>query len=159
MGIGNSVQFSRSILSDSASPGTAACQASHPSPTPGPCSNSCPSSWWCHLTISSSIVPFSSRLQSGSFPLRQFFASHSQSTGASTLALVQWIVICPMNLQDWFPLRLTGLIFLLSKGFSRVFSNTTVQKHQFFSAQFFLWSIHDHFFSSIHDHWKNQSFD
>ena len=107
-----------------------------PSPTPGVCSNSWPLSRWCHPTISSSVVPFSSRLQpfpaSGSFPMSQFFASCGQSIGVSALASV-----LPMNIQDWFPLRLTGWISLQSKGLPRVFSNTTVQKHQFFSAQFF----------------------
>ena len=103
------------------------------SPTPGACSNSCPLSQWCHPTSSSSVASFSSCLQSfpasGSFPMSQFFTSGSQSIGvsASTSGL-------PMNIQDWFPLGLAGLIFLQSKGLSRVFSNTIVQKHQFFSA-------------------------
>ena len=105
-----------------------------PLPTPGACSNSCPSSQWCHPTISSSAIPFSSCLQSfpasGSFPVTQFFASGGQSIGASASASV-----LPVNIQDWFPLGLTGLISLQSKGLSRVFSNTTVQKHQFFSSQ------------------------
>ena len=105
-----------------------------PSPIPGACSNSCPSSWWCHPTISSSVIPFSSCLQpfpaSGSFPMSQFFTSGGQSIGASASASV-----LPMNIQDWFPLGWTGWISLLSKGLSRVFSNTTVQKHQFFSNQ------------------------
>ena len=95
--------------------------------------NSCPSSPWCHPSISSSVVPFSSYLQSfpapGSFPVSQFFASDSQSIGVSASASV-----LPMNIQDWFPLGWTGWISLLSKGLSRVFSNTTVQKHQFFSG-------------------------
>ena len=89
-----------------------------PSPTPGACSDSCPSSWWCHPTISSSVVPFSSCLQSfpasGSFPVSQFFASDGQSIGASASASV-----LPMNIQDWCPLRLTGLISLQFKGLSR----------------------------------------
>ena len=101
-------------------------------PTPGACSNSCPSSWWCHPTISSSVIPFSSCLQSfpasGSFSVSQFFLSGGQIIGAS--ASVLW-----MNIQDWFPLGLTGLISLQSKGLSRVFSNTTVQKHKFFGTQ------------------------
>ena len=105
-----------------------------PSPTPGACSNPCPSSQWCHPTISSSVIPFSSCLQSfpalGSFPMSQFFTSGDQSIGVSALASV-----LPMNIQDWFTLRLTGLISMLSKGLSRVFSNTTVQKHRFFGAQ------------------------
>ena len=100
------------------------------------CSNSCPSSQWCHPTISSSVVPFSC-FQSfpalGSFSMSQFFASGGQSIGASASAL-------PMNIQDWPPLGLTGLISLLSKGLSRVFSSTTVWNHQFFGAQFSLWS-------------------
>ena len=105
-----------------------------PSPTPGVYSNSCPLSWWCHPTISSSVVPFSFHLQSfpasASFPMSQFFTSGGQSTGVSPSASV-----LPMNIQDWFPLGWTGWISLQSKGLSRVFSNTTVQKHQFFSAQ------------------------
>ena len=100
-----------------------------PSLTTRVCSNSCLSSRWCHPTISSSVIPFSSCLQSypasGPFPMSQFFVSGGQSIGASASAL-------PMNIQGWFPLRLTSLISLLSKGLSRVFSSTTVQKHQFF---------------------------
>ena len=96
--------------------------------------NSCPSSRWCHPAISSSVVPCSSCLKSfpatGSFPMSQFFTSGGQSIGVSTSASV-----LPMNIQDWFPLGLTGWISLQSKGPSRVFSNTTVQKHQFFGAQ------------------------
>ena len=102
------------------------------SPTPGACSNSSSLSWWCHPTISCSIVPFSSCLQSfsasGSFPMTQFFTSGGQSIGVSASPLV-----LPMNIQDWFPLGWTGWISLQSKGLLRVFSNTTVQKHQFFS--------------------------
>ena len=105
-----------------------------PSPTPGACSNSCPSSQWCHPTISSSVVSFSSCLQSfpttGSFPMSQFFTSGGHSIGVSASASV-----LPMNIQDWFPLGWTGWISLLSKGLSRGFSNTTVQKHQFFGTQ------------------------
>ena len=106
-----------------------------PSPTPEVYSNSCPLSRWCHPTTHpSSVVPFSSCLQSfpasGSFPMSQFFASGLQSIRASASASA-----LPMNIQDWFPLGLTGLISLQSKGLSRVFSNTTVQKHQFFGAQ------------------------
>ena len=108
-----------------------------PPPTPGACSNSCPSSWWCHPTVSSSVTPFSSSLQSfpssGFFPVSQFFASGGQSSGASASASV-----LPVNIQDWFPLGLTGLISLQSRGLSRVFSNTTVQKHQFFGTQLFM---------------------
>ena len=105
-----------------------------PSPTPEAYSNPCPSSRWCHPTISSSIIPFSSCLQSslasGSFQMSQFFASGGQSIKVSAATSV-----LSMTIQDWFPLRWTGWISLLSKGLSRVFSNTTVQKHQFFGAQ------------------------
>ena len=104
------------------------------SPTSRAYSNSCPSSQWCHPTISSSVIPFSSCLQSfpapGSFPMSQFFASGGQSIGVSASASV-----LPMNIKDWFPLGWTGLISLQSKGLSRVFFNTTIQKHQFFGAQ------------------------
>ena len=111
--------------------------ARHPclSPTPRVYSDSRPSSWWCHATISSSAVPFSSCLQffppSGSFPMSQLFSSGGQRIGASASIL-------PMNIQDWSPLGWTGWISLQSKGLSRVFSNTRVQKHQFFSAQLFI---------------------
>ena len=105
-----------------------------PSPTPRACSNSCPSSQWCHPAISSSVIPFSCCPQSlpasESFPMSQLFAWGGQSIGVSALASVH-----PMNTQDWSPLEWTGWISLQSKGLSRVFSNTTVQKHQFFSAQ------------------------
>ena len=110
-----------------------------PSPTLWACSNSCPSCWWCHPTISSSVVPFSSCLQSfpasGSFPRSQFFASGGQSIGASASAS-----LLPMNIQDRFPVGWTGLLSLQSKGLSRVFSNTIVQKHQIFGTQLSLWS-------------------
>ena len=110
-----------------------------PSLFPGACSNSCPQSQWCHPTILSSVILFSSCLwsfpASGSFPVSQFFASGGQSIGVSSSASV-----LPMNIQDWFPLGWTSWISLLSKGLSRVFSNTTVQKHQFFSAPLSLWS-------------------
>ena len=109
-----------------------------PSPSPLACSNSCPSSGWCHPTISSSII-FSCCLQSfpasGSFLMSRLFASGGQNIGVSASASV-----IPMNIQDWFPLGLTGWISLQSQGLSRVFSNTTVQKHQFFGAQPSLWS-------------------
>ena len=109
-----------------------------PSPTPGVYSNSCPLSWWCHPTILSSVVPFSSFLQSfpvsGTF-LSQVFTSCGQNIGASASASV-----LPMNIQDWFPLGLTGWMSLQSKGLSRIFSGTAVLKHQFFGAQPFLWS-------------------
>ena len=136
----NSVQFSRSVMSSS----LWLHELQHtrppcPSPTPGACSNSCPSSQWCHSTISSSVVPFSSCLQSfpasGSFPMSQFFASGGQSIGVSASASVLL-----MNIQNWFSLGWTGWISLQSDGISRVFSNTTVQKHHFFSAQLSFWS-------------------
>ena len=134
-----SFQFSRSIVSNSATPhGLQDTRLLCPSPTPRACSNSCPSSQWCHSTIPSSVVPFSSCLQSfpasGFFPVSQLFTSRSQSIGASASASV-----LPMNIQGLFPLGLTSLI-LLSKELSRTFSNTTVQKHNFFSAQLSLWS-------------------
>ena len=117
-------------------------------------SNSCPLSQWCHPAISSSVIFFSSHLQSfsasGSFPMTQFFPSGDQSIGASTSASV-----LPMSIQGWFPLGLTDLISLQSKGLSRVFSNTTVQKHQFFGAQ----PSSQSNFISIHDHRKNHSLD
>ena len=110
-----------------------------PSVSPGVCSNSCPLSWWCHPTISSSVVPFSSCLQSfpisRSFPMSRLFLSGGQSIRASASTSV-----LPVNIQDWFPLGWTDLISLQSKGFSRVFSNTTVQKLQFSGAQLSLWS-------------------
>ena len=132
----SSVQFSHSIVSDSLQPhelkhARLAC----PSPAPRVYPNSCPLSCWCHPTISSSaIVPFSSRLQSfpvsGSFQISQFFASVDQSIGVSASSSV-----LPMNTQGWSPSEWTGWISLQSKGLSRVFSSTTVQKHQLFGAQ------------------------
>ena len=133
--LGPSIQSSRSVVSDSLQPH----ESQHtrppcPSPTPGAYSNSCPSSWWCHPAISSSVIPFSSCPQSppasGSFPMSQLFSWGGQSIGVSASAPV-----LPMNTQDWSPLGWTGWISLQSKGLVRVFSNTTVQKHQFFSAQ------------------------
>ena len=144
-----SVQFSHSVVSNSLWP----YEPQHtrppcPSPTPGVYSNSCPLSRWCHPTISSSVFPFSSCPQSfpasvfpfsscpqsfpasGSFQMSQFFASGGQSIGVSASTSV-----LPMNTQDWSPLGWTGCISLQSKGLSRVFSNTTVQKHQFFGSQ------------------------
>ena len=110
-----------------------------PSPNSRVYSNSCPLSRWCHPTISSSVIPFSSCLQSfpasGSFPRRQFFPSGCQSIGVSASGSV-----LPTNIQSWFPLRWIGWISLQSKGLLRVFSNTTVQKHQFFDPQPSLWS-------------------
>ena len=140
-----SVQFSFSVMSESLQPhGLQHARLACPSPIPGVYSNLCPLSRWCHPTISSSVVSFSFWLQScpasGSFPVGQFFTSGGQSTGASALASV-----IPMSIQDWFPLGLTGWISLQSKGLSRVFSNTTIQKHQFFSAQLSLWpNFHIH---------------
>ena len=122
-----------------ATPLTEACLVSLSITHSTACSNSCPSSHCCHPTISSSAVPFSSCLQcfpaSGSFLNSELFASGGQSTGASASTSV-----LPMTIQDWFPLRLTDLLSLQSKGRSRVFSNTTVQKHQFFNTQLSLWS-------------------
>ena len=130
-----SVQFSRSVMSSSLWPHKLQhTRPPCPSPTSGVHSNSCPSSRWCHPAISSSVVPFSSCPQSlpasGSFPMSQLFTWDGWSTGVSALASV-----LPMNTQYWSPLEWTGWISLQSKGFSRVFSNTTVQKHQFFGAQ------------------------
>ena len=130
-------------------------QHSRPSPTPRACSNSCPSSRWCHPTISSSVFPFSFCLQSfpasGSFPMSQLFTLGGQSIGASASASV-----LPINILwflewifYWFPLGWTDLISLQSKGLLRVFSNTTVQKHQFFGSQL---SSHS---TTRHIHWEN----
>ena len=132
--------FSRLVVSNSMQPyGQQHTRPPCPSPSPRACSNSCPLSRWCHPTISSSVAPFSSCFQSfpasGSFLLSQLFVSGDQSIGASASASV-----LPMNIQDWFSLGLTGLMSLLSKGLSRVFSNTTVQRHQFCSVQPSLWS-------------------
>ena len=128
-------QFSRSVVSSSLQPhGLQFARLPCPSTTPGVYSNSCPSSQWWHPAISSFVIPLSSLLQSfpasGSFQMSQIFESGGQSTWVSASAS-----ILPMNIQDWFPLGWAGWISLQSKGLSRVFSNTTVQKHQFFSAQ------------------------
>ena len=127
-----SVLFSRSVMSDSLQHARRPC----PSPSPRACSNSSPLSWWCHATISSSVIPFSSCLQSfsasGSFLMSQLFESVGQSIGASASILL-------MNIEDWFSLGMTGLISLQSKELSRVF-NTTAQKHQFCGVQLSLWS-------------------
>ena len=147
----SSVQFSYSVMSDSLQPHESQ-HASPPclSPTPGVNPNPCPLSQWCHPAMSSSVVPFSSRPESlpalGSFPMSQLFAWCGQSIGVSASASV-----LPMSTQDWSPLGWTGWISLQSKGLSRLFANTTVQKHQFFGAQ--LSSL------SIHGHWKNHSLD
>ena len=153
-GIISSVQFSHSIMSSSLwRHGLQHARLPCPSSTPSACSNSCLLSRWCHPTISSSFVPFSSYLRSfpasRSFPMSLFFASGGQSTGVSASAS-----ILPMNIQ-WFPLRWTGWISLQSKGLSRVFSNTTVQKHQFFIVSF----LYSPILMSIHDYWKNHSLD
>ena len=125
-----------------------------PSPTPGVYQNSRPLSWRCYPTISSSAAPFSSCLQSfpasGSFQVSQFFTSGGQSIGVSDSTSV-----LPMNTQDWSPLWWTGWITLQSKGLSRIFSNTTVHKHQFFGTHF----LYSPTLSSIHDHRKNHSLD
>ena len=131
----SSVQFNHSVVSNSLWPhGLQHARPPCPSPTPGVYSNSCPLSQWCHPTISSSVIPFSFCLQSfptsGSFPVSQFFASGGQSIGVSASASV-----LPVNIQDWFHLGWTGWISLKSKWCSGVFSNTTVQKHQFFGTQ------------------------
>ena len=128
-------QFSLSVVSNSLQPhGLQHARPSCPSPTPGVYPNSCPLSRWCHPTISSSVIPFFSCPQSfpgsGSFQMSQLFASGGQSIGVSASTSV-----LPMNTQDWFLLGWTGWISLQSKGLSGVFSNTTVQKHQFFGAQ------------------------
>ena len=130
----HSVQFSHSVVSDSLQPHESQhARPPCPSPTPGVYSNSCPSSWWCHPAISSSVIPFSSFPQSlpasGSFPMSQLFAWGHQSIG-----------VLPMNTQDLSPSGWTGWISLQSKGLSRAFSNTIVQKHQFFGAQLSLQS-------------------
>ena len=131
----SSVKFSRSVVSDSLRPH----EPQHarplcPSPTSRVYSNSCPLSWWCHSTILSSVIPFFFHLQSspasGSFQMSQFFTLCGQSIGVSASASV-----LPMNIQDWFPLGWTSWISLQSQGLSRIFSNTTVQKHQFFGTQ------------------------
>ena len=146
----SSVQFSHSVMSDSLHPH----ELQHtsppcPLPTPGVYSNSCQLSRWCHPAISSSVVPFS-RLQSfpasGSFQMSQFFASGGQSIGASTSTSV-----LPIYIQGWFPLVLAGFISFLFKGFSGVFSSTTIWKHRLFGAQPSLWSS-SHI--CIHDYWK-----
>ena len=138
-----SVQLSHSVTSNSLRPhGLQHARLPCPSPTPRACSNSCPSSRWCHPTISSSVVPFCSCPQflpaSESFPKTQLYAWSGQSIGVSALASV-----LPMNIQDWSPLGWTGWISLQSKGLSRVFSNTTVQKHPFFRTQLSLQSNSD----------------
>ena len=129
------IHFSHSVMSDSLWPhGLQQARLSCQSPTPGAYSNLCPTQQWCHTNISSCVIPFSSHLQSfpalGSFPVSQFSASGGWSIGVSASASV-----LPMNIQDWFPLGWTGSTSLPSNRRSRVFSNTTVQKHQFFGTQ------------------------
>ena len=148
-----SVQFSHLVMSSSLQPhGLQHSRFPYPSLTSGVYANSCPLRQWCYLTLSSSVTPFSSCLQSfpasGSFQMSQFFASGGQSIGVSTSTSV-----LPINMQNWFPLGWSGWISLQSKGLSRVFSNTTVQKHQFFGAQLYGPTL-----TSIHDNWKNHSF-
>ena len=150
----SSVQFSSSVMSDSLRPHESQhARPPCPSQTPRVYSNSCPLSWWCHLAISSSVIPFSSCPQSfsasGSFPKSQLFAWGGQSIGVSASASV-----LPMNTQDLSPSGWTGWISLQSKGLSRVFSNTI--KSINFSALSFL---HSPTLTSIHDHWKNHSID
>ena len=151
---GSVSQFSCSVVSNSATPWTAARQASLSTTNSQSRSNSCPLSQQCYPTISSSVVPFSSCLQfflaSGSFPVSQFFISGGQSIGASASTSV-----LPMNIQDWFPLGWTGLISLPFKELSRVFSNTTAQKRHS-SVLSFLYGLT---LTSIQDYWKNHSFD
>ena len=161
---GCGVHFSRSVVSDS----LWLCELQHarspclsptprvypnPCPSPGVYPNPCPSSQWCHTTISCSVIPFScpqSFPASGSFPISQLFSLGGQSIGVSA-----WTSVLPMNTQDWSPSEWTGWISLQSKGLSRVFSNTTVQKHQFFVLSF----LYSPALTSIHDHWKNHSLD
>ena len=139
--------FSDSVMSNSLHPKNCSI---HSFPI---CSNSCPLNQWGHPTISSSVATFSSFLQclpaSGSFPMSQFFTSDGQSIGVSASASVL------INIQDWFPLGLTTLISLQSKGLSRVLSSTKIQKHQFFGLSL----LHGPTLTSIQDHWKNHSFD
>ena len=153
--IQNTNQFSSSVMSDSLWPhGLQHARPHCPSATHGVYLNSWPLSQWCHLTTSSSLIPFSSCLQSfpasGSFQISQFFTSGGQSIGVSASAS-----ILPMNIQDWFPLEWTVWTSLQSKGLWRVFCNTTVQNISS-SAISFLCSPT---LTSVHDYWKNQSFD
>ena len=129
------IQFSHSVMSDSLQPHEPQhTRPTCPSPTPSVHPNPCPLSWWCHPTILSSVISFFSCLQSvpasGSFQMSQFFTSGGTNIGVSASTSM-----LPMNIQDWSPLGCTGWISLQSKGLSRVFSNTTLQKHQFFGAQ------------------------
>ena len=153
--VSRSDQFSHSVMSNSLWPhGLQHSRPPCPSSTSRVYSNSCPLSRWCHPAISSSVIPFSSRLQSfpgsGSFQMSQFFTSGGQSIGASASTSV-----LPMSTQDWFSLGRTGWISFQSKELSRVFSNTTVQQHPFFGAQL----LYGLTLTSIPDYWKNHSFD
>ena len=150
----SSIQFSRSVVFDSLRPHGRQRHARPPCPSKAPrvCSNSCPLSWWCHPTISSSVVPFSSCLQSfpasGSFPVSQFFASCGQSIGVSAS-----VEVLPMNIQDWFPLGWTGWISLKSK------SQESSLAPQFKSISSLVLSfLYGPTLISIHDCWKNHSF-
>ena len=150
----SSVPFSRSVKPDSLRPHESQhARPPCPSPTPRVHPNPCPLSRWCHPTISSSVIPFSFHPQSfsasGSFPMSQLFAWGSQSIGVSASTS-----FLPLNTQDLSPLGWIGWIFLKSRGLSRVFSNTTVQKHQWFSAQL----SYSPTLTSIPDYWKNHSF-
>ena len=150
-----SVQFSLSVMSNSLRPhGLQHARLPCPSPISRAYSNSCPLSWWCHPTISSSVIPFSSCLQSfpasGSFQMSQFFVSGGQSIGVSASASVP-----PMNIQEWFPLGWAGWTSMLSKEFSRVFSNITVQSIHSSVLSF----LYRPTLTSIHDYWKNHSLD
>ena len=151
----SSVRFSHSVVSSSLEPQRLQhAELPCPSPTPGAYSNSYPLSQWCHPIISSSVVPFSSHLQSfptsGSFQMSHLFASGGQSTGVSASASR-----LPMNTQDWFPLGWTGWISLQSKGLSRVFSNTTFKSINSLALSF----LYSPTLTSIHDYWKNHSLD
>ena len=150
-----SLYFSCSVVFDSLPPNALQhARPPCPSPTPRVHSNSCPLSRWCHPNISSSVIPFFSHLQpfpaTGFFQMSQLLASSSKSIGVSASALV-----LPMNTQDWSPLGWTGWISLQSKGLRTIFSNTTLQKHQFSALNIFYGST----LTSIHDYWKNHSFD
>ena len=145
--------FSCSVMTDSLQP-QGLQHTKRPSPSPETCSNSCPLTQWCHPIISSCIVSFPFYLQSfqasGSFSVSEFSISGAQSIGVSASTLV-----FPINIQDWFPLVWSGWISLQSKGLSRVFSNTTVQKHHSLVLNF----LYSPTLTSIHDYWKNQNLD
>ena len=153
MGSISDLLFSHSVVSDSLRPhGLQHARFPCPPLSPGICSNSCPLSQWCHKIIQSSVTPFScpQSFPASSFPMSQCFASSGQSIRASALASV-----LPMSIQSWFPLGLIGLISLLSQGLSRLFSSTTVWKHQFFGIRL----LYGPSLTSVRDYWKNHSFD